>query len=66
MTISYFLFKSSWYFKRTNCTAKKLKYHLKRTFPYNNRNQAICESFIGEINEFVQGYGEVNETNANR
>ena len=61
-----FLFKSSWYFKRTNCTDKKLKYLLKRNFPYKNRNQVIYEGFMSATNELVQGYGEVNETNANK
>lgn len=61
-----FLFKSSWYFKRTNCTDKKLKYLLKRNFPYKNRNQVICASFMSAINELVQGYGAANETNTNK
>ena len=60
------LLKSSWYSKRTNFTDKKLKYLLKRNFPYKNRNQVICESFMNEINKLVQGYGAVNETNANK
>lgn len=60
------LLTSSWYFKRTNYTDKKLKYFLKRNFSYKNINQVICGSFMSEINELVHGYGEANETNANK
>lgn len=61
-----FLFKSSWYFKRTSCTDKKLKYFLKRNFTYKNSNQVICASFMSDINELVLGYGTANETNTNK
>ena len=60
------ILKSSWYFKRTNCTNKKLHYLLKRNFSYKNINQVIYASFMSTTNELVQGYGAANETNTNK